>query len=449
MEILQFPLLLNPVHWIMDPGATFTFESWVDGVRDDDVTWSTDGGTLVSNGSSADFTAPLTAGDFTITLTSPKYPGLSVSATVEVVSRLVSLTTDTGYCPTGLAANLSGGLVLIGTEGCGDGDVIVLDAISGISSGTRWTGLRTRGGIALEDDYPAAGAYAFYGQFAQSGPPPNCSTGGMRSLHADSQHAQVSGALSVCSTMPGISPAVDVARRGQMSYYGASDMVPLAGSGNSSMLIMGAAPLRSFWTELQTSSDDYATAVAADSLNRAFIAGYTDGDFGPYTNAGGTDALIRAFLPELSIADIWSTLIGTAGDDRATKVAADWNDDVLVGGWLNPEPGLNELFIAKLDGADGTELWRTQLGPTGDVGVSGLVTDSQGNVYAAGQYGASGTVQHAFVAKLASDGQLLWLELFAADAISTTDLELWSSDQLVVAGVTDAGASYFIAFFER
>lgn len=152
MEILQFPLLLNPVHWIMDPGATFTFESWVDGVRDDDVTWSTDGGTLVSNGSSADFTAPLTAGDFTITLTSPKYPGLSVSATVEVVSRLVSLTTDTGYCPTGLAANLSGGLVLIGTEGCGDGDVIVLDAISGISSGTRWTGLRTRGGIALEDD---------------------------------------------------------------------------------------------------------------------------------------------------------------------------------------------------------------------------------------------------------------------------------------------------------
>lgn len=396
VEVLQFPLLLDPVHWIMAPGASFTFESWVDGVRDDDVNWSADGGTLTASGSRADFTAPLAAGDFTITLTSPKYPGLSATATVEVVSSLVSLSSGTGYCPTGLAANLSGGLLLIGTETCGDGDVIVLDGITGVTSGAQWAGLRARSGIAIEDDYPVTGAYAFYGRDAPSVPTPRCGSGGSRLYRADSRHDPATGTLSVCFNWPGVSPAIDIVQRGQATYYGVTDIRRVAGSDSAEIVVMGAAPTEEFWLTLaSTSSDDHATAVAADSRDRAVIAGYTDGDYGPVPNSGGTDALVHSMLPAQSDSIIWSALIGTAGDDRATGVAVDWNDDVLVGGWLNPEPGVNELFIAKLDGDDGTELWRTTLGPTGDVGVSGLVTDSQGNVYVAGQYGAAGTEQHA------------------------------------------------------
>jgi hypothetical protein len=125
--------------------------------------------------------------------------------------------------------------------------------------------------------------------------------------------------------------------------------------------------------------------------------------------------------PTLTIA--WNTFLGGSGDDGGYALAVDGSGNVYVGGssastWGDPKQGhsgSSDAFVAKLN-SSGALVWHTFLGGSGDDGGTALAVDGSGNVYVGGRSGAtwgSPKREHsgnddAFVAKVASDGTLVW-----------------------------------------
>ena len=114
------------------------------------------------------------------------------------------------------------------------------------------------------------------------------------------------------------------------------------------------------------------------------------------------------------------------------SIALDENDDILVtgffttstvdfGGGVLTNAGLNDIFIAKYSGADGSHLWSKRIGSTQDDVGYGIATDGSGNVLVTGSFRGSAdfggvlltgyaTSLEAFVAKYSSsagNGSLL------------------------------------------
>ncbi len=126
----------------------------------------------------------------------------------------------------------------------------------------------------------------------------------------------------------------------------------------------------------------------------------------------------------------WNTFLGGSGDDYITGITLDSSGNILVvgfgaGTWGTPIRAYTsggtsgfDVFVAKLTSA-GSLVWNTFLGGNGDERFTNqIVLDSSGNIYVAGSSGAtwgtpilpftgSGNEQN-FVAKLTSDGVLVW-----------------------------------------
>src|ERR1022692_530463 len=85
---------------------------------------------------------------------------------------------------------------------------------------------------------------------------------------------------------------------------------------------------------------DYAAAVATDSKGNIYVAGLTYSPDFPVTpgalqtkigSVGTSDAFVAKFAPDGTL--LWSTFLGGSGDDWATGVAVDAAGNVLVTGW--------------------------------------------------------------------------------------------------------------------
>ena len=88
------------------------------------------------------------------------------------------------------------------------------------------------------------------------------------------------------------------------------------------------------------------------------------------------------------------------GDDEATAVTLDSAEDVIVGGTIsNPDlPTGDDFMVLKLAGADGSQIWRTDLDSAGTF-VSEVAVDGSDDVIAMGS---------AVVKLSGSDGSFLW-----------------------------------------
>ncbi|MCF7985205.1 MAG: SBBP repeat-containing protein [Thiohalocapsa sp.] len=127
----------------------------------------------------------------------------------------------------------------------------------------------------------------------------------------------------------------------------------------------------------------------------------------------------------------WYRFMGSAANDAAAALAGDADGNIYVGGvsertWGLPinehtgdsnqlGSGLDDVFIAKVSDA-GELLWHTFLGANGHDSLADIAVDRLGNIYIAGNssgewgspiHGHSGSAD-AFVAKLSSDGNLIW-----------------------------------------
>ena len=199
----------------------------------------------------------------------------------------------------------------------------------------------------------------------------------------------------------------------------------------------GSCPAVTHWSRaFGGSGDDAVAAVASDASGRVAVAGSSTGTFDPgagaLTSAGATDVVVASYAA--SGTPLWNVRYGGAGRDEALAVAFTPTGDVVIAGRFENTltigsttlvtHGLFDVFVAELDGSDGTPRWAVSFGAAGRDEAFGVAVDATGAVAVVGgfqrsvSFGAT-TLDAAwspiapwtdvFVAKLSgSDGSVTW-----------------------------------------
>src|SRR5262249_54248440 len=118
-----------------------------------------------------------------------------------------------------------------------------------------------------------------------------------------------------------------------------------------------------------SSPDDFATAVAVDTVGNVYVGGYTLSLDFPVTSAayqttfggGFADGFVTELNPQGALPPIYSTYFGGNSDDKIVGLGLDSTGNVLVGGFttssnlplVSPiqagENGGYDAFLAKLN----------------------------------------------------------------------------------------------------
>jgi hypothetical protein len=210
-----------------------------------------------------------------------------------------------------------------------------------------------------------------------------------------------------------------------------------------------------------TTSYDYGQGVATDPSGNVFVTGYYGAALTLYNSSGVSNASLAytggadAFLAKYSSTGtvLWAAQITGTGTsaDGGYGVATDPSGNVFVTGYygaaltLYNSSGVSNASLAYTGGKDiflakysstGTVLWAAQIagaGAVNDIGYA-VATDSSGNVFVTGLYGAALTLYNSsgvsnaslafagitadvFLAKYSSTGTVVW----AAQIASTAD----------------------------
>ena len=156
-------------------------------------------------------------------------------------------------------------------------------------------------------------------------------------------------------------------------------------------------------------SFDEGYGVATDSSGNVFLTGYFGGtaDFDPtggtdeHTSNGQYDIFVTKLGADGSYA--WTGTMGGTSMDRGYDVATDSSGNVLLTGYfqnvadLDPTDGIDmhsahgsdDIFVTKLN-ADGSFAWTRAMGDSTSYNCGkGVATDSSGNVFMVGSFGAT------------------------------------------------------------
>jgi hypothetical protein len=203
------------------------------------------------------------------------------------------------------------------------------------------------------------------------------------------------------------------------------------------------------WThQFGTSSQDQAYGVATDGANGIYVAGSTLGSLGG-ANAGGYDAFLRKYDAAGNVQ--WMTQLGTSGDDIAQAVAANKLGSVFVvgnttGSLGGTNAGLADAFVSKYNSA-GILQWSKQLGTAANDYATGAAADAHGNVFVVGYTQGSLAAPNAggsdaFLSEFNSFGQQLWTEQFGTPGNDlATSISLDGFGHVFVAGSTTGSLS--------
>jgi uncharacterized protein (TIGR03437 family) len=142
--------------------------------------------------------------------------------------------------------------------------------------------------------------------------------------------------------------------------------------------------------------EDFATAIAVDSLGRAYVTGQTESFNFPVTASAykpRTDRDIDSFVSVLDPTGSrleWSTFFGT-GYEQPTAIALSPDGGVHVAGYVSSDYYTSvDSFSAKLTSGGSGLIYDTHLSAT-QLALSGAIaTDAAGNVYAIGSSGGLG-----------------------------------------------------------
>ena len=188
--------------------------------------------------------------------------------------------------------------------------------------------------------------------------------------------------------------------------------------------------------------NDEIRAVADDGSGNFYAAGYIHGPKGQ-----GLDAWVGRFDATGML--VWSTTFN--GPDSMTDVfdamVIDGEGNLILGGYSQSAASSNDVFLRKVDPADGSPLW-SRVFP-GANGGTDLVWDvdvsAAGHVYAAGyEDGPAGEGRNAWLAKFDTDGNEIWARSFnGPDSLDDQliGLTVVDEDDVVVSGYEN-GASY-------
>jgi len=178
---------------------------------------------------------------------------------------------------------------------------------------------------------------------------------------------------------------------------------------------------------------DDGRSVATDSSNNVYVVGLTSTGVG----TANYQLLIAKYNSSGTIQ--WQKTLGNASiRDQATSIAIDSSDNIYVAGVTNfAGSGLQEILVVKYDTA-GAVQWQRILGGASADQASGVVVDSNGDVYVSfrsASTGLGGT--DAGLAKYDSSGTLQWQRALGGanfDLFDSVSIDL--NDNLYVVGQT-------------
>ncbi|HZV81868.1 MAG TPA: fibronectin type III domain-containing protein, partial [Geobacteraceae bacterium] len=184
-----------------------------------------------------------------------------------------------------------------------------------------------------------------------------------------------------------------------------------------------------------------AKAMTVDSAGNIIVAGYT--------NSGGmnNDYLVVKFKADGSGVAWRASLDRSGGDDQATAVVVDGNNDVVVTGTVWNAASV-DIHTVKYSGADGALLWQhTWSGAAGgsDVATS-LAVDAANNIYVAGYTANSSGNDDFLILKYPSAGSTpLWQEIWNSSYNSNDRIAaiVAGADGIAVTGASSKGGADF------
>lgn len=241
------------------------------------------------------------------------------------------------------------------------------------------------------------------------------------------------------------------------------------GSGDAFVTAISATGARIYSTYLGGNSVDYGQAIAVDSSDNAYVAGYTGGGFptlggGQNTYGGGG---YDAFVTEMNSSgvQVYSTYLGGSAQDRGMGIAIGAGYAYVTGQTeggsfplLNADQtsyggGLDDAFVTAL-GSTGARVYSTFLGGSGFDGGRGIAVDGAGNTSVVGStesnnfpirgdvpqptFGGGGS--DAFVARIDARGVRLYSTYLGGNTLDQgAGSAVDSAGNTYVTGITGGG----------
>ncbi len=159
-------------------------------------------------------------------------------------------------------------------------------------------------------------------------------------------------------------------------------------------------------TYLGGADDDIADDITVDGSGNAYVAGSTRSTSIPWIGAGAIQSAYAGgnydgFVIKIdtSGAKVWSTYLGTSGDDGVGTIRIDGSGNAWVGGGTNSTtwPGVGggslqssnaggggDATLTEINAAGTAISYATFVGGSGDDGLAALALDASGNIYLTG-----------------------------------------------------------------
>ncbi|MFG0283037.1 MAG: SBBP repeat-containing protein [Phycisphaerales bacterium JB039] len=196
---------------------------------------------------------------------------------------------------------------------------------------------------------------------------------------------------------------------------------PSAGADDAFIARYTAQGDRLWVTQLGTVTAEWDAIVAADGGGGAFASGRTWGSFLGMPRVDDTDIWLARF--DAAGGMLWLTEFGTKWDDASRALEPDGAGGVFLAGGaespLAPAGTAVGAFVSRHD-SGGRQVWATQFGVTAGDLANAICDDGSGGVFVAGQtdgdlVGSSAGRADAFLAKMAGNGELLWVRQFGTE----------------------------------
>ena len=148
-------------------------------------------------------------------------------------------------------------------------------------------------------------------------------------------------------------------------------------------------------------NSDMGTGVAVDASNNVVVTGQFNGSVnfggGTYTSVNN-DVFVAKYAGSTG-AYIWAKHVTGPGWENATGVAIDSTGNIAVtgnfdnaidfGGGALSTAGSEDIFVAKLSGASGAQLWARRFGGSANESGKAVTIDGSGNVVTTGWFAAT------------------------------------------------------------
>lgn len=219
----------------------------------------------------------------------------------------------------------------------------------------------------------------------------------------------------------------------------------------NAMLTLNVTGSESNWRRpIATPGTEQVQALGADHSGGVFVGVNTTGAFAGGTNLGDFDGYVLHYRQNGAVSYVQA--LATTSSDVITGLTVDSDDTVYVSGFTygtfpgQTASGKADSFLAKIS-SDGTLVWVRQFGTSEIDQLTGVAVAPDGTVYATGitegtfpgQTFAGGS--DVFLASFAPDGTPGWVREFGTDQIERTNAVANTQG----AGVTvDAGGNIYV-----